>query len=669
LSGNYYDQDGILINTGVQRGSIRLNLDHEVNERVTMGVNLTLARKERFTVPIDNGNFGGKMYTDALSAPPTLPVYDDNGVYTRIEQIYSFGSLDMRNPLIHSEPRRDRSLANSVLANTSLDVKIVEGLTFKTLFGIEYQNTINEDFIPLIFPADQGFAADGYDYRNSFLNENVLNYSKIINDKHSLSVVGGFTNQSYLSRFAIASVRGLANNITENYDLSGAEIVNAPSNGISEWSLLSWLGRVNYSFKDRYLITASIRSDGSSRFGANNKWVSEEPFMEAATFIYELKVRASYGITGNSALSPYQSLDRLRSIRIVEGNNTDVIGYVPDGLANSELKWETTAQTDIGFDLSLLEGKIDFTFDYYKKNTSNLLASVPLPPSVGFGSVLQNIGEIQNEGLEFAVNANIINTDFKWDIFAQVSTNKNKVIKLAGDSDIFGSANGHPFNSTINIARVGEPLGVFYGFVEDGLDDNGFIQYVDTDGNGVVNSLDRVILGSPYPDVIYGINNNFSYKNFELNIFLEGVQGNQIFWETAGVHLNSFQRGQNQFADLAGNYWTEDNPDLNAKYPKISSGTNVQVSDRYVKDGSFLRVRAFKLAYNIPVDGLAWCDRAQIYISGNNLFTFTNYPGIDPEANTAGNDSQNIGSRLLVGIDESAYPLAKILSLGVKASF
>jgi TonB-dependent starch-binding outer membrane protein SusC len=674
LSANYYAQEGIVINSGVKRGSLRLNLDHKINKIITLGLNSSISRREVDQVPVDNGSYGCSMFDGALAAPPTLPVYDDNGVPTRIESIYSFGNLDMRNPLIYKEPYKDRFFVNGVLINTFLDFNILEGLTFKTQFGLQYQNAISERFTPLIFTADVGYASNGYSYYNSFLNENTINYLKTFNNTHTLNIVAGLTSQTYLERSESASVSKLANNIVENFDLASAEIVNAPSDAISDWHLLSYLGRVNYSFKNKYLFTSSIRMDGSSRFGVSNKWgifpsaaiawkISEEPFLKNISFISDAKLRASYGVTGNTALSPYQSLDRLNSVRMVEGGNSESIGYIPSAVGNSELKWEKTGQLDIGFDLGIFEGRIEMTFDYYNKVTSDLLATIPLPPSVGFSSSLKNSGKIQNRGIEFSCDANIIDKSFKWDIMGQISANRSKVLELEGNSDIFGPSDGHPFNATLSIARVGEPLGVFYGRIEDGLDDQGFIKYKDLDENGVINALDRTIIGNPYPKFIFGLSNDFSYRNFDLSIFLEGVYGNDIFWETAGIQLDSFHRGNNQMVDLIGNYWTPENPDPNAKYPKPSSKTVADVSDRYVEDGSYLRVQTLKLAYNIPISGLAWCKRAQIYLSGTNLFTFTNYPGLDPDVNTHGNDF------LLNGIDKSAYPVAKILSAGLNVSF
>jgi TonB-dependent starch-binding outer membrane protein SusC len=681
LSGNYYDQKGIIINSGVKRGSFRLNLDHEMNSWLKMSVNLTVSRREQNTVPVDNGNYGSTILSAASSAAPTLPLYDENGTPTKVGQAYAWGESTMENPLIYSGLYKNSSLTNSVIGNTTFDIQLLKDLKFKTLLGLEYGNSLSEQFTPKIYNNDRGYAFNGNSYGNSFLNENVLTYSKKINDKNSINLIGGFTYQTDMSRYANIGVSGFANNTTEDYNLSAGETINPPTSGISEWTLLSWLGRANYSLNNKYLFTASIRADGSSRFGKANKWgmfpsgafawrVSEEPFMKELSFISDLKFRASYGITGNTALSPYQSLDRMTTVKYIYGNQTDRIGFSPSGISNGDLKWETTAQMDIGIDLAIIANRFRFTLDYYKKNTNDLLASVPLPPSVGFGSILKNIGEIENHGIELSLIADILKKEFKWDIAAQVSTNRNKVIKLAGNNDIY-SDELNLFRSSMNVARVGQPFGSIYGLKEDGLDANGYIKYVDTNKDGVINTLDKVIIGNPYPDFVFGLNSNFSYKHFELNLSFEGVYGNDIFWATAGTNLNSFQRGNNQFVDLIGNYWTAENPNPNAKYPKISSKSLVDVSDRFIEDGSYLRLKSLKLAYNLPVKniGMTWFDGAQIYLSGTNLFTITNYPGIDPDTNTTGSDSQSVGSRLRVGIDQSAYPAAKMYAIGLKLNF
>jgi TonB-dependent starch-binding outer membrane protein SusC len=682
LSGNYYGQEGIIINSGIKRGSFRINLDHDIKDWLSLAVNLNISRREQFSVPVDNGSRGNTVFTGALSAPPTAPVYDANGLPTRIETLYPFvDPTDMRNPLLRSEPWKDRLFANSVLQNTTLQAKIIKGLTLKTLLGLEYEMVNGESFVPIIFPNDKGSASTSQSYLNSFLNENTVTYARSFANSQNLDVTGGFMYQTNVNKNSGISVSGFPNNITENYNLAAATTTNPPSSGISKWTLASWLGRVNYSMKSKYYLTASIRADGSSRFGKDNKWgvfpsgalawrVSEESFMQNVKFVSNLKLRGSYGITGNTALSPYQSLDRLSSVRYIDGGQAETIGYAPSGIANSKLRWETTAQLDLGFDLSIIDNRIDFTFDYYKKNTNNLLASVPLPPSVGFGSILQNIGEIQNSGVEFGVTADILNGPFKWNVSAQLSANRNKVIKLAGDKDIISTGEISGL-SGYNIARVGLPLGMFYGYKEDGLDANGLIKYVDINNDGIINPLDRVIIGNPNPKFTFGFNSTFAYKNFDLNIFIEGVKGNNIFFQTGYTNLNSFQRGQNQLADFFGNYWTTEKPNPRAKYPKISAGTQMAASDRFIEDGSYLRIKTLQLGYNIPVRkmGAGFINKARIYVKANNLFTLTNYIGLDPDVNTTGNDSQSVGSRLSMGTDTDGYPNARIYAVGVQLDF
>lgn len=678
ISANYFKQEGIVINSGAQRGSFRVNLNHDIKKWLQYSVDLNLSRQEQQTVPVNNGSRGNTMFTGALSAPPTLPVRDSAGLPTRIAQIYSFGSADMRNPLLWSKPYKNKTLANTILLNNALNFKITDALSFKTRLGLQYENSAHHSFNPIRYESDRGSASTSDSYWNSILNSDILTFDKHFQNVHHLKLMGGFTYQSYRVKNDGISVSGFSNNITHDYDLGAAETVNPPSSGISEWKLISWLGRANYSFNNKYYITASIRADGSSRFGADNKWgifpsgalawrVSEEPFLEEVSFISNLKIRASYGVTGNTALSPYQSLARLSSVRYIYEGHTESIGYAPSAISNSQLKWETTREFDIGLNLSILNDRLGLTFDYYNKHTHDLLASVPLPPSVGYGFILENIGQIQNQGLEFSVNADIFTGDFKWDVAAQLSTNKNKVIKIAGGSDIVSSGTTSQLPG-YNLAREGEPLGVFYGYREDGLDSEGQIKYIDKNGDGSITPLDRFILGSPYPNFTFGFNSNFSYKNFALSIFLQGVHGNDIFWRTAYSNLNSFQRGNNQFVDIVGNYWTEKNPNPNAKYPKISKYTQMRPSNRFIKDGSYLRLKSVQLSYDIPLK-LSWFHQAEIYVKATNLLTLTNYPGLDPEVNTRGTDSQSIKSRLKIGTDQSGYPNARTFGAGVQLSF
>lgn len=683
ISGNYYKQEGIIINSGAQRGSVSFNFNSEVKNWLNLAINMNLSRREIDGVPVNNGDRGNNVFSGALSAPPTVAIFDSMGIPTRIGVSYPFTDpADLTNPMVWSKPYKDATLANTALVNSALTIKFTKELSLDTRIGLDYENSAENTYSPIIYTGDKGRASSDNTYWNSFLNENILTYKKDFGGSQQIIATGGVTYQTYMAQSSNISVIGFSNNITENYNLGAATTTNPPSSSFSQWKLLSGLARVNYSYADKYLVTASIRADGSSRFGADNKWgmfpsgavawrISEEPFMkENISFINNLKIRASYGMVGNTAVSPYQSLDRLSTNRYIYGGATESVGEAPSGIPNSSLRWETTNEMDLGADLGIFNDRISLTFDYYNKRTHDLLASVPLAPSTGFRSLLENLGEIQNQGIEFEISAKILTNDVKWRVDATVSTNKNKVLKLAGRSDIISSGvtSGLP---GYNLARVGLPLGVFYGYVEDGLNPDGTIKYVDENKDGAITPLDQVILGSPYPKFIFGFNSNLSYKNFSLNIFLQGTYGNDIFWRTAYTNLNSFQRGDNQLGDLFGNYWTAKDPNPHAKYPIISPFTQMTNSNRFIKNGSYLRLKSLELSYNIPVHetGIHWIQEASIYVQANNLLTITNYPGLDPDVNTLGSDSGGIGNRLQIGTDETGYPSAKMVGAGINLSF
>lgn len=676
LSGNYFDQEGIIINTGAKRGSIRFNIDHEVKNWLRLGFNANLGRRQRNIQDVDNGTLGNNIFSGALSAPPTLPVYDEDGKPTVVANYYLFTSPDIKNPMVFAA-KKNLTVRNSVLGNTFLEFKITENLTFKTLLGLEFETYLNETYTPIIYKGDKGAASERSYIRNSFLNENTLNYSKEFDDIHSVKLLAGFTYQNNEERSHSISVSDFISNITQNYSLQSATTVNPPSSSWVDWKLASYLGRVNYTLKDRYLFTASMRVDGSSKFGANNRWgyfpsgafawrATQEDFMKGVEQVKDLKIRVSYGVTGNQGLNPYQTIPMMGSNRYIFSNHEFSVGFSETNIANKDLKWESTGQFNVGLDLNLFDDLFIFTFDYYRKHTYDLLASEPIPWSTGFRTILKNIGEIENKGMEFSLQSYLVSTkNFKWDVSGNISMNRNKVLKLAGNSDIFSG--GVMFTNT-NLARVGEPLGVFFGYIEDGLDSNGQIRYKDLTEDGAITTADRTILGSPYADFTYGFNTNLMYRNLSLNIFVEGSQGNELFWETAGSNLNSFQKGTNQLADLYGNYWTAENPDPNAKYPKIGSTTIYSTSDRFVLDASYVRLKSVTLSYNLPTKkaGMEWLESAQLYVSGSNLLTLTKYPGLSPDVNTRGNDNFDISSRLTMGIDASSYPSARILSVGLR---
>ncbi|WP_157718067.1 TonB-dependent receptor [Gramella sp. MAR_2010_147] len=666
-SANYFDQDGIIKGTGQKRGSLRLALDQKVNDWTRLTANAVATRSEINDADVNNGNAGNNIWSAALQAPPTISVYDEEGNFSDVG-IYPFSPTALSNPLLYKE-RKELLTSSKILTNMAVEVDIFKGLKFKVLGGVEQEYLERNYYSPSIIVnrTPEGLASFRMTRDISYLNENILSYNSAIGQNDNLSAVAGFTVQTYSRKFNSSSASGFTTDILEDNSLGSAENTNPNSSNVTDWKLLSWLGRINYDLNDKYLFTASVRADGSSRFGENNKWgvfssgafawrISNEEFLKDFEDLSDLKLRVGYGETGSTAIAAYQSLNTLAEERATFGDS-DVIGFANVSAPNPDLKWETTSQLGIGLDAAFVDDRYRLTVDYYKKNTKDLLAIIPLPGSTGFTSQITNLGEIQNTGMEFSAGALFGKSDFTWDVNAMVSFNKNEVITIG--QDILGGSLDIPFNSSINLAREGEPLGVFYGYIEDGYDENGVIQYKDLNGDDQINSEDQTILGDPYPDYIYSLNNTLRYKNLSLNIFIEGSQGNELFWATGGYIANSFSTGGNQLVDVYNDYWTPQNTD--AAYPAPSSNrAQLRISDRFVKDASYLRLKNVKLAYFLSGDRLNWgVSSMEVYVSGQNLLTSTDFPGLDPDVNTRGGTGD-----LRIGIAQTAYPTAKTFTIG-----
>jgi len=673
VSGSYFGQDGIVINSGYKRGSLRSNLEQQVSDKFKVNLSTILSRTINNSITNDNQSRGSGVVSAALAAPPTVPVYDENGNYSNVVP-YSFSSNAAENPVALAKERLNKTTGSGVLANLGLQYTFFEGLTLKVSAGIDYANSKRDYYSSrLIRSTPAGNAETRYDTRTNFLNENILTYTKSF-DVHQLDLTAGVTYQSENTSTNISGASGFISDVLQNNNLPSGTVIGTPQSTINEWKLISGLFRANYSYKSRYLLTASIRADGSSRFGTSSQWgyfpsaafgwrLKEEEFLKDVTSISNLKLRASWGQSGNTAISPYGSLNVLSGFNIILGDALNT-GFAPGNTRpNPDLKWETTTQTNIGFDLGLFNERLRLTADYYIKNTKDLLASVPQATSTGYQNQMQNIGRIRNRGFEFDLGADISRGVFKWDASVNFSANRNEVIELANQSDVFGASLLIPLSISPNLVREGQPVGVFYGFLEDGLNDQGRIQYRDLDGNGVINNEDRTILGDPNPDFIFGFNNNLSYKNFSLNIFVQGVQGADLFNFNLSNQANSFNFGENQIADIL-NRWTPENANANAPYPAISVGSSFRESNRFVEDGSFIRLKNIRLGYRIPMSKSTKIKTLQLYVSGQNLLTITDYSWYDPEVST-----RTSGSATTLGIDQTSYPVAKTFTIGLNATF
>ncbi|UHG93927.1 SusC/RagA family TonB-linked outer membrane protein [Spirosoma oryzicola] len=676
ISGSFFDQDGIVIGSGYQRYSVRANINQKINDKLKLNYSSVLSRTGNRMISNDNSSRGNGVVSAALTAPPMIAPRDANGNYSNVVP-YSFSPNAAENAVALALERLSERTGSSVLTNLGLTYEFIPGLTLRVSAGVDYANSRTDYYSPRLFKASpSGVGTTTYETRTNFLNENILNYTKTINQVHSLAFTGGVTYQSEQFNRNITGASGFTTDVLSNNNLQSGSVIQTPTVLVTNWKLFSGLARANYSYRDRYLVTASIRADGSSRFGVSSKWgyfpsaalawrVSEEPFIKSLTYVSNLKLRLGWGQTGSTAIDPYQTLNTLNSSQIVLGNDL-YTGFAPGNTQpNPDLKWETTSQTNAGIDFGFFNERLRFTADYYVKNTNDLLANVLLPSSSGYSSQIQNLGTIRNQGVELDLGGNILTGAFKWDANVNFAANRNKVIKLASGSDVFGQALDIPLNVSINLVREGQPVGVFFGYLEDGLNENGTIKYKDLDGNGTINNLDRTIIGNPNPKFIYGFNNNFSFKNFTLNVFLQGVQGADIFNFNLSNQANAFNFGENQVRSSLDR-WTPENPNVNAKNPKVSISTTFRESNRFVEDGSFMRVKNVRLGYNLPVSKLQinWLKTAQIYASAQNLLTFTKYSWFDPEVSSRGG-----AASISVGIDQTSYPVAKTFTFGVSVGF
>ncbi|PGH38932.1 MAG: SusC/RagA family TonB-linked outer membrane protein [Candidatus Nephrothrix sp. EaCA] len=676
VSGSNFNQAGIIKSSNYIRNSLHAALSTDISKKLTFDLNTTLSREAQRRQSSSQGGRGASLFSAMLSGYPTIATNNPDGSYTNLSTAYSWGSNVITNPLNFLEQSKNHAHTNRVLTNGALTYKPIDGLAIKISGGIENNDQRNDMYTTKKFVNSQGSAAVATVQSTSVLNENTVSYAKEIG-QHSISAVAGVTYQNYKETGLSTDGSGFISDIQESYDMGAASVQGVPTSYYSEWTLISYLGRVNYSFRDRYLATVSFRADGSSRYSQGQKWgqfpsasiawrISEESFIkDHIRIISDLKLKAGYGETGSTAIPPYYTLNQLMTGKVVFGDALTTT-YSPGSRLAGPLKWETTAQTDFGFTLGLLENRFTFEFDYYIKNTRDLLNIVPLPSALGYTTTVQNIGRVQNKGFEIAANAVVLEGAFKWNIGANLSRNRNNVMKLYDGRDILGErVDISAINDNINIIREGNPIGSFFGYIEKGYDANGKIAYEDLNGNGVRDIGDKRVIGNPLPSFSYGFNSTMSFKNVELNVFIQGSQGNDIFNISSVGQTLDYGQALNMPREVYLNHWTPEK--TTAKYPIISRSSGTQVSNRWVEDGSYLRFKNIQLSYAFPLSSLKakkFINHAQIYISAQNFITFTKYSWYDPEINSYGGSNS-----IRLGIDHYSYPSAKTVTVGVKLGF
>lgn len=674
VSGSVFAQDGIVKGSDYKRYSLRANINHEISKKFSVSLTSTLSRLQTNRKDSEGGSRGNSMISAAISAPPTLTPFNDDGSYRVLATAYPFVATDLINPINFINEQTKGIKANVVLANASLTYRPLPGFTIKVSGGIENRDDRTDSYTSSKFVNSQGFASVGTSQFTSLLSENTISYNKTAG-RHSIAAVAGFTYQDFLTTSLSGSGNGYLSDAPGTNDLDAADAPGIPGTGYARSALVSYLARVNYSYNDKYLATISFRQDGSSRYSEGNKWggfpsaaiawrVSNEDFLQDHPVISDLKLRASWGYTGSQAISPYATLNQLGSGKTVF-DDALATTYAPGTELPGDLKWETTEQKDIGLDIGLLKNRITVTADYYVKNTSNLLNTVILPSSMGFRSTVRNVGEIRNQGFELGVDARIFTGAFKWNLYTNLSLNRNKVITLYDGDDILGGGvNAVVVNDNSNILREGQPIGRFWGYMEDGYDDKGHIRFMDLDKDGAITAKDKTYIGDPNPDFIYGINSEMMYKNFTLSIFIQGSQGNDIFNISSIGNTIDYGFGLNMPKDVYQDHWTPTNP--NARYPLISYNSTVKASNRFVEDGSYMRLKNLELGYDVPVRkaGINWLQGLQVYASAQNLLTFTKYSWWDPEVNSKGGENSTAQ-----GYDNYSYPTARSFTFGIRAGF
>ncbi len=683
ISGNYFDQEGISVNSNLERYHFQINTDHQLSDKLKIGNSLFISRRiykpGAFNINVKN----------ILGWQPTLPVKDQEGNYTIQTE---FAEVDSDNPVAKAMLTIDNTTNNKLLGTIYVEYEILNGLSYKLNLGTNLETGKRQRYLPSTLYLQQAFQGTAIINNNETLDiivENTLNYTKSFGE-HSISGLFGYTRQKITSSSSMVETKNFVTDaFTYNNLGAGAERTDAGSN-LTEQGLESYLFRANYGFMDKYLFTVSSRLDGASVFAENNKWAlfpsaafawkaDNEGFIKNLNIFNNLKIRASIGRLGNPGLNPGASLSKLSQ----NGNNyiLGVDQHVTSGIAantlgNPNLKWESTTQFDFGIDAGFFDRRLQLTLDYYDKSTKDLLVQVPLLWLTSFESVLTNFGTVSNKGFEMSLTSiNLNKGDFRWETNFNISTNRNKVVDIIAPEGYILN-NSFTWSGASGIIKVGEPIGTFYGLEMDGIwntqqeiDESGLSgfsvfpggkRYKDLDGDKIISpTLDNTIIGHADPDFYGGISNRLSYKAFELYVYFSFVYGNQIYNESGRIMEQALDN--NVYRKFA-NRWTPDN--TSSDIPSVAGTVrSMNVSNSgFVEDGSFLRLQDIRLTYNLPVEKIKWIRAAQVYVAGNNVLLFDKYSGYDPEINRGFDNAKR-------GYDHSQDPTLKSYTIGVKLDF
>ncbi|MBP3518255.1 MAG: TonB-dependent receptor [Parabacteroides sp.] len=687
FSGSYMNQDGIVLNTDYERYNFRTNVSSKIVDRLNVGMSL-MAYYANGTEQA-NGKDSPVMY--ALNLPPIYPLYNEDGTYGSMVRNPEILAGDVANPIGIAEQVMNKRKRHGWLGTIFAEWEIIKNLKYRISINGGIQDNIQKKFEPSYVDFDSSKAprpAKGINERwtdRDWVIENTLNYSFTLADKHSFNALLGYTTQSHSYEHMKGEARGYAN---DNITTLNAGTMYALTSDESEYSMISYLGRINYVYDNRYMLTTTLRSDGSSRFGRNKKWgtfpsvslgwrISQEKFMQDVKPISDLKLRASFGISGNNRIGNYSAIGLLSTGFYPTGDAVQNT-VNPNTMPNDDLGWERTRQYNVGFELGMFDNRVRLEGDFYDSQSIDLLLNVPIPTITGYSSQMQNIGKVQNRGMEFTLNTkNIVNRDFTWSSNFNISFNKNKVLEVGVDGrPIYGSA---PNANNAFITMPGHPIASFYGYKYIGVfqseeelakyphlskDKVGDGRYEDVNKDGKLDQNDKTILGDNNPLFTAGFSNSFRYKNFTLDLQFTGSYGAEVFSfykRMCGIYHGD----RNGLIEQMGRWQSESQPGdgIHFRPTRTPSGWQRDPSSAWVQDASYLRLRNLTFGYDfdqkildkIKMKGL------RLYVTGQNLFTVTNYVGYDPETSSQ--------SGLAQGGDYLGYPTARSFIIGANITF
>jgi TonB-linked SusC/RagA family outer membrane protein len=671
VSAGYLNQEGAVRSSELERFNFKINLDQKVNDWLTIGSRIAYTQYRDVDVRDNTNVNSGGVLLGALTTPSVIGIYNEDGTFT------SNPFQNWENPIAATDGLEREFNNQRLLGNLYFEFTFLKDFKFKTNLGIDNAHGVFDSFLDP-FRTGFGRSLTGQSINNTnkssyYIFENTLTYNKQIKS-HKFDALAGYVTQKNKWENSNIETRNFASASIPTPN-GGSEIFSASADK-AEKANNSFISRANYSYADKYLVTANFRIDGSSVFGPDQRWgyfpsfsagwrLSEEAFLNKVEAINDLKLRAGWGIVGNDQIANYAYLGRVGSGANYPLGGVAQPGTFPSSIENLSLKWEESNQTNIGLDASFLSSRLNFSVDAYIKRTKDLLYNAPLPTATGFESALQNIGEVENKGVELSLNTiNIDSQDFQWTTGFNISVNRNEITKLV-DSDVFqGTIAGG--RGEASIIREGEPLGILFGYRYGGVDpQTGNAFYLDSNGDSTFTPTadDRTIIGDANPDFTYGFTNTFSYNNFSLLVFLQGSHGNDMLNATK-IETEGMTDPKNQSITVL-NRWR--NPGDITDIPRSSFGSadNSRISTRFIEDASYLRVKAVTLSYSFSdaVIKRLKLSTLKLYATGENLLTFTNYSGFDPEVNAFG------GSNTIRGIDFGTYPQTRTAIFGLNLTF